>query len=111
MYGLVIFIHVVVCILLITVILIQRGRGGGLVESFSGFESMFGTRTTTFLTRLTTILAVLFMFTCLLLASLSVIQSRSLMENIKPKKESLPSQNIPASQEIEKKTENIPKTE
>jgi preprotein translocase subunit SecG len=111
MYGLAIFIHVVVCILLITVILIQRGRGGGLVESFSGFESIFGPKTSAFLTRLTTVLAVLFMFTCLLLASLSVIQSRSLMEKVKSKKEFLPSQNITNKQEKETKTGEFPKTE
>ncbi|MCM8782918.1 MAG: preprotein translocase subunit SecG [Candidatus Omnitrophica bacterium] len=84
MYNLIIFIHVLVCILLIAIILIQRGRGGGLVESFSGFESMFGPKTSTFLTRSTTILAIIFMCTCLLLAFLGVTQSRSLMEKVKP---------------------------
>ena len=42
-------IHVIVCAGLITLVLIQRGRGGGLVDSFQGVESMFGTKTNAFL--------------------------------------------------------------
>jgi len=81
--GLLITIHVIACVLLIALILIQRGRGGGLAESFSDVESMFGTKTNTFLTRTTTVLSVLFFITCLSLAVLSVKQSRSLMRNTK----------------------------
>ena len=84
MFALIIGIHVVVCILLIAIILIQAGRGGGLVESFSNVESMFGPKTNAFLTRTTTVLAVSFFVTCLGLALLSAQQSRSLMRNIKP---------------------------
>lgn len=83
MFGLIIFIHVTVCVLLIIVILIQRGHGGGLVESFSGVESMFGTKTNTFLSRFTTVLSTLFLFTCLALAVFSARQSKSLMEKVK----------------------------
>lgn len=75
----IIVIHVVVCIALIGLVLIQRGRGSGLVESFHSVESMFGTKTNTFLTRTTTILSIIFFFTCLSLAVLSVRQSKSLM--------------------------------
>ena len=84
MMTLVIIIHAVICIVLISLVLIQRGRGGGLVESFQGVESMFGTKTNTFLTRTTTILSILFFITCLSLAVLSVRQSRSLMSNVGP---------------------------
>jgi preprotein translocase subunit SecG len=80
MYGFLLVIHVCVAIFLIVVILIQRGRGGGLVESFSGVESMFGTRTSQFLTRATTVLATIFLFTSISLALLSARQSRSLIE-------------------------------
>lgn len=81
--GLVIAIHIIICTLLIIIILIQAGRGGGLVESFSGVESMFGPRTSAFLTRATTILSTLFFITCVGLAFLSARQSKSLMQNIK----------------------------
>lgn len=84
MIGLVIAIHVIVCALLIIVILIQAGRGGGLVEGFSSVESMFGTKTNEFLARTTTTLAILFFITCIGLALLSARQSRSLMRSVKP---------------------------
>ncbi|MCX5696242.1 MAG: preprotein translocase subunit SecG [Candidatus Omnitrophica bacterium] len=84
MITLLIVLHVVACALLITLVLIQRGRGGGLVESFAGVESMFGTKTNAFLTRATTVLSVVFFFTCLSLAILSVKQSRSLLSNVRP---------------------------
>ena len=80
----VIAIHSIICVTLIILVLIQRGRGGGLVESFQGVESMFGTKTNEFLTRTTTILSILFFITCVSLALLSVKQSRSLLRNVKP---------------------------
>lgn len=90
----IIIIHAITCAALIGLVLIQRGRGSGLVESFQGVESMFGTKTNTFLTRTTTILSILFFLTCLSLAVLSVRQSRSLMTNIKtpPVQQAKPSQ-------------------
>lgn len=84
MMGFIISIHVIACALLIILVLIQRGRGGGLVESFSGVESMFGTKTSSFLTRITTICATVFFLTCLALAILSVRQSKSLLASVRP---------------------------
>lgn len=78
-----IIIHVTACVILIGLVLIQRGRGAGLVESFAGVESMFGTKTSAFLTRTTTIMSVVFFITCLSLAVLSVRQSKSLMRNVR----------------------------
>jgi len=83
MMTFIIIIHVAICFGLIGLVLIQRGRGSGLVESFQGVESMFGTKTNAFLTRSTTILSIFFFITCLSLAVLSVRQSRSLLSNIK----------------------------
>ncbi|MDP2831030.1 MAG: preprotein translocase subunit SecG [Candidatus Omnitrophota bacterium] len=83
-----IIIHVTACVVLIGLVLIQRGRGAGLVESFAGVESMFGTKTSVFLTRITTVMSVVFFLTCLALAVLSVKQSKSLMRDmrvVKPK--------------------------
>ena len=81
--GLIVSVHILICILLIIAILIQAGRGGGLVEGFSNVESMFGPKTNTFLTRTTATLSILFFITCLSLAFLSARQSRSLMDNVK----------------------------
>ena len=83
MTGLLVTIHVLACVVLIILVLIQRGRGAGLVESFAGVESMFGTKTSAFLTKTTTVMSVIFFITCLSLAVLSVKQSKSLMRNVK----------------------------
>ena len=40
LYGLVILVHVVACLLLIAVILLQAGRGGGLSETFGADEAI-----------------------------------------------------------------------
>ncbi len=85
MISVVIVIHVVVCVVLIALILIQRGRGGGFIESFSGLENMFGTKTSAFLSKATSVLAVFFFLSCLILAFLSLRESRSLMRGVKPK--------------------------
>jgi len=82
MLGFIIAVHVTVCALLIMLILIQRGHGGGLLESFSGVESMFGTKTNELLARITTILAVIFFITCIGLALFSAKQGKSLMQAI-----------------------------
>ncbi len=79
MMGFIITVHVIVCVLLIMLILIQRGHGGGLLESFSGVESMFGTKTNELLARITTISAVIFFITCIGLALFSAKQGKSLM--------------------------------
>ncbi|MFA5093398.1 MAG: preprotein translocase subunit SecG [Candidatus Omnitrophota bacterium] len=78
-----IIIHVIACTVLIGLVLIQRGRGAGLVESFAGVESMFGTKTSAFLTRTTTIMSIVFFITCLTLAVMSVRQSKSLMAGVR----------------------------
>lgn len=110
MYLTIILIHLAVCVLLIVLILIQRGRGGGLVESFSDFESMFGPKTNTLLTRLTTVLAIMFLLSCLTLAFLSAQKSKSVFEKVKPQvtqevPEEESSQPIPIPSEGEKVTE------
>jgi preprotein translocase subunit SecG len=86
MMTLIVIIHVIACVILITLVLIQRGRGAGLVESFAGVESMFGTKTNAFLTRTTTVMSIVFFITCLTLAVLSVRQSKSLLRDVKSPK-------------------------
>lgn len=80
MFGLMIAFHMIVCILLIVVVLIQSGRSSGLVEGFSFAESILGTKTPKFFTKLTAVLAVLFMVNCVLLSFLTFQRSRSLIE-------------------------------
>lgn len=77
--GFIVFCHAVVCIFLISIILLQSGRGGGLTESFASAGDMFGAQTNTFLVKGTSILATLFLVTCLGLAFISARKSDSLM--------------------------------
>ena len=80
-----ILIHIIACSLLILIVLIQQGRGGGLIDTMASAESIFGTKTNAFLVKSTSVLAVLFFFTCLSLAFLSIQKSKSLIEtNYKP---------------------------
>jgi len=81
--GFVIFLHIVVCILLVISILMQAGRGGGLAESFTSAESMFGTQANAFMVRFSTVLAVLFFSTSLILAVHSAKGQKSLMAHAK----------------------------
>jgi len=105
MTAFIITIHVTVCLLLMAIVLVQQGRGGGLVDSFSSVETMFGPKTSAFLTRATTVLSIVFFITCLSLAVLSSRQSRSLMQGAKPAApaaagEAGPVTQSPASQQI-----------
>jgi len=81
--GFILVIHVTVCVLLVISILMQAGRGGGLTETFQSAESMFGTQTNAFMVRLTTILALIFLSTSLILAFNSSKVDQSLMANKK----------------------------
>ena len=89
MFIFVVIIHIITSLLLIVIILMQSGKGGGLTETFSGAESIFGTKTNSFMIKTTTVLAVIFLFTCIGLAILSTQRNRSLMESEMrlPKKE------------------------
>jgi preprotein translocase subunit SecG len=73
-YAILIFVQLVISILLVIAILMQAAKGGGLAGIGGGLTSsaMFGGRSAaTFLSRATTILAVLFMLNCLTLSVLS----------------------------------------
>ena len=74
MTTLLIVLHVLVCFFLIAVVLLQRGRGAEIGAVFGGGASstVFGSRGAgNFLTKLTTISAVIFMLTSLSLSYLS----------------------------------------
>lgn len=76
-------IHILACVFLVITILMQAGRGGGLAESFTSAESMFGTQANKFMVRTSTILGVVFFSTSLILAVNATKSHRSLMETAK----------------------------
>ena len=74
MYGLLLGIHLVVCLVLVAVVLVQSGKGGGLTGgAFGGSaQTVFGGRgATDFITRATMVLAGTFFLTSLVLALMS----------------------------------------
>ncbi len=79
-------VHIIVCLLLVGIILLQPGKGMGLSNSAfsdSGAQAVFGTKTADVLTKATTVAAVLFMVTCIGLSALTAHKSRSLYSNFK----------------------------
>ena len=73
MHIVVIILHVLACIGLILIVLLQRGKGADLGAAFGGSsQTVFGSQGAGgFLTKVTTAAAVVFMFTSLGLAYLS----------------------------------------
>jgi len=82
-YGFVLVLHLLVAFILIGIVLIQGGRGG-LSEALGGTaaQSLFGGNTVTVLTRITAACAAIFGLTCLLLAYLSTVRGRSVVDQI-----------------------------
>lgn len=80
-------IHVIVCIALILIVLLQTGKGADMGAAFGGGSSqtLFGSSgASTFLSKATTIAAVLFMLTSLYLAYIgSNKTAKSIMSDTK----------------------------
>jgi preprotein translocase subunit SecG len=77
MYILLLIVHVIVCLFLIVVVLLQSGKAADLAGAFGGMGSQtaFGPRgSATLLSKATTISAVLFMITSL---SLSILATKN----------------------------------
>ena len=72
MATLVLFIHIISCVLLILIVLLQTGKGADMGASFgsaSGGQSLFGgAGPATALSKITTVVAVVFMLTSLTMA-------------------------------------------
>jgi len=105
-------IHVVVCLLLVLIVLLQSGKGADLAGAFGGggSQTAFGARgTATFLSKLTTGAAVIFMLTSFTLSLLtSQNESRSIMQDAPTTstQQSSPSEN-PTAGEVPQSSESI----
>lgn len=90
-YGLVLVLHVLVALFLVAVVLLQGGRGG-MGETLGGAaaQSLFGGGANTVMTKLTAVVAGIFMVTCLSLAILSTARGRSVIEQLPISPEQLP---------------------
>ncbi len=97
MSALITLVHVIICFVLIAAVLLQSGKAADLAGAFGGVGSQtaFGPRgTATLLSKLTTICAVLFMFTSLGLWVLSAKETKSVLKGTKE---------VPAATEPQKK--------
>ncbi len=120
-YYLVTTLHVLVCFILILVVLLQSGKGADIAGAFGGggSQTAFGSRgPASFLSKMTTVAAIVFMITCL---GLSIITTRreatSIMDSTKggpapaPKAPAAPKSNVPVPtpEQIRQQKEEIEK--
>ncbi|MCP3900819.1 MAG: preprotein translocase subunit SecG [Desulfobacteraceae bacterium] len=88
MTGIILTIHVIVCVLLVLIVLLQGGKAATMGSSFGGGggQALFGpTGPATILTKITTVVAIVFMVTSLSLAYMSVHKnSTSVMVDNQP---------------------------
>ena len=86
LYYAVVALHVIVCIFLVLVVLLQSGKGADLAGAFGGgaTQTSFGSRgPASFLTRMTTVVAIIFMLTSMGLSMMGERRSadeRSILE-------------------------------
>jgi preprotein translocase subunit SecG len=78
----VIVIHIVVCLALVSIVLLQHGKGAGIGAAFGGSsQTVFGsTGAAPFLAKLTAVVAILFMLTSLTLTFLGRQKEASVMD-------------------------------
>ncbi len=72
MYSILVIVHVIICVFLVLTVLLQQGKGATIGAVFGSSDTIFGSAgPTSFLNKLTTGLAVLFMASSLVLTYLS----------------------------------------
>lgn len=123
MFTVLVIIHVIACIFLIGVVLVNVSKGSEIGAVFTGSQAIFGgAGPGTFLNKVTTALAIVFFVTSLALTYLSTKKSTgSLMEKAPaveetiptptaptPKEGPMPEQPAPEKATAPKATENIP---
>lgn len=108
MITLLTIIHILACLFLIFIVLIQSSKGAELGAAFGGSsQTLFGSRgAATFLSKITTILAALFMITSLVL-SIAASKGTSVVKTVpQPPAQTIPQEPVkvpPATHPPEKK--------
>jgi preprotein translocase subunit SecG len=97
-----VLLHVTVCVALILIVLLQRGKGADMGAAFGGSsQAVFGSGgATTFLHRVTTAAAIIFMLTSL---GLSFVIGRGISTSIM---EGVQQQEVPAATSTETPTQS-----
>ncbi|ADW19276.1 protein translocase subunit secG [Desulfobulbus propionicus DSM 2032] len=100
MTTILIVVHVIVCLFLICIVLLQHGKGADIGASFGGSsQSLFGTEgPVPLLNKITTLAAIVFMGTSVTLAYLSANKSSgSVMSDLKVQEQQIPAQQQPVA--------------
>jgi preprotein translocase subunit SecG len=112
LYSLILGLHIIVSLLLVIVVLLQSGKSADLAGAFGGMgsQSTFGPRgAATFLSKMTTTLAILFMVTSLSLWILAANRStpKTVVEGVQPEQttQTIPTTPTPAAADKEKATQ------
>src|SRR5881396_1492496 len=86
MYGILVFVHIIVCVGLILVVLFQAGKGAGLGNLFGGGggDQLFSAPSgTAFIKKVTTGMAIVFIITSVMLTILTSRRNRrSILESL-----------------------------
>jgi len=117
-YYAIVMLHVLVCLILILVVLLQSGKGADLAGAFGGgaTQTAFGSRgPASFLSKVTTGAAILFMITSITLSGLDPrTASRSIMDSTPSAPTPVPSApapkadvKIPTPEDIKRQQEEI----
>jgi preprotein translocase subunit SecG len=95
-------LHVIVCVILVLVVLLQSGKGADLAGAFGGgaTQTAFGSRgPASFLSKMTTVAAVVFMLTSISLSMITIkTERKSVLETTGSKQTTAPARKIPAAQ-------------
>jgi preprotein translocase subunit SecG len=100
LYYLIISVHIIACLFLIAVVLLQQGKGQDLASAFGGggSQTAFGPRgSATVLSRATTILAAVFMISSLSLSVLKPGRS-SVLDQVPAETAATPAPSTPAEE-------------
>jgi len=98
-------LHIAVCVILILVVLLQAGKGANMGAAFGGSsQTVFGsTGPGTFLGKMTTIVATVFMLTSLALSYAAIHKGSSVIDNTAPQTQQqaapVPAEKAPAAAE------------
>jgi preprotein translocase subunit SecG len=117
MTTILVIIHVLVCLFLITIVLLQHGKGADVGATFGGSsQSLFGTEgPVPLMNKITTLVAVVFMLTSISLAYISANKStQTVMEDVQVEQVpqlpplELPDKNAPLTIPAPEKTTEAP---
>ena len=102
MLTIITIMHILVCFALVLIVLLQAGKGAELGAAFGGAsQTIFGSAGAMgFLSKLTTVAAVIFMITSLLLAFASSRQASSLMKERPVQSAPVESEKVPIQPQV-----------